>query len=105
MEGKKAVSLGPAIETQIAEVEGMTLEAVRRLLFDCMTAFSEGRINAKEGEALTRAAENRIRAIGKEHLAVARLVSELAKTQTDRMHWIMEAPMICDAYETSLVPA
>ena len=35
----------------------MTLEAVRRLLFDCMTALPEGRINAKDGEALTRAAE------------------------------------------------
>jgi hypothetical protein len=104
MEGKKAVSLDPAIEAQIAEVEGMTLEAVRRLLFDCVTALSKGRINAKEGEALTRAAENR-RAIGKEHLAVARLVSEVAKRQTQRMQWIMEAPKICDAYEASLAPA
>jgi hypothetical protein len=105
MEGKKAVGLDPAIETQIAEVEGMTLEAVRRLLFDCMTALPEGRINAKDGEALTRAAENRIRAIRKEHLAIACQVSELAKRQTQRMQWIMEAPMICDAYEASLAPA
>jgi hypothetical protein len=36
MESKAAVSLGPAIEAQIAEIDGMTLEAVRKLIFDCM---------------------------------------------------------------------
>jgi hypothetical protein len=105
MEIKNAVSSGPAIEAQIAEIDGMTLEAVRRLLFDCMTALPEGRINAQQGEALTRAAENRIRAIRKEHMAVARQVSELAKRQTQRMQWIVEAPIICDAYEASLAPS
>jgi uncharacterized protein YicC (UPF0701 family) len=105
MEGKKAVSLKPAIEAQIAEVDGMTLEAVRRLLFDCMTALFEGRINAKEGEALTRAADNRLRAIRKEHMAVARRVSEIARRQTRCMQRIMEDPIICDAYEASLAPA
>ena len=105
MESKNAVSSGPAIELQIAEVDGMTLEAVRKLLFDCMTALPEGRINAKEGEALVRAAENRIRAIRKQHIAVARQVSEIAKRQTQRVRWIVENPMICDAYEASLAPA
>jgi hypothetical protein len=105
MESKNAVRSGPAIEAQIAEVDGMTLEAVRKLLFDCMTALPEGRINAKEGEALVRAAENRIMAIRKEHMAVARLVSEIAKRQTQRMQWIVEAPIIYEAHEASLVPS
>ena len=105
MEGKKAVGLDPAIETQIAEVEGMTLEAVRRLLFDCMTALPEGRINAQQGEALTCAAENRIRAIRKEHMAVARQVSEIARRQTQRMQWIVEAPIIYDAHQAFLAPS
>ena len=105
MESKNAFSLGPAIEAQIAEVDGMTLEAVRRLLFDCMTALPEGRINAKEGEALTRAAENRIRAIRTQQMAIARLVSEIAKRQTQRMQWVVEAPIICEAYEASLAPS
>jgi hypothetical protein len=104
MEGKTAVALSPEIEAQIAEVKGMTLEEVRRLLLDCMTGLPEGRINAREGEALTRAADNRIRAIRKEHMAIACLVSELAKRQTQRMQWIM-APLIRDAYEASLAPA
>jgi hypothetical protein len=105
MEGKKAVTLSPAIEAQIAEVERMALEEVRSLLLDCMTGLPEGRINAKEGEALTCAADNRIRAIRKEHMAIARRVSELAKRQTQRIRWIMENPMILDAYEASLAPA
>jgi hypothetical protein len=105
MGNSRAASLSPAIETQIAEVDGMTLEAVRKLLFDCMTALPEGRINAKEGEALTRAAENRIRAIRKEHMAIARLVSEIARRQTQRMQRIMEDPMIRDAYQATLAPA
>ena len=105
MEGKKAVSLKPAIEAQIAEVDGMTLEAVRRLLFDCMTALFEGRINAKEGEALTRATENRIMAIRKEHMAIAHRAGEIAKRQAQRMRWTMGDPQICDAYEASLAPA
>jgi hypothetical protein len=105
MESKAVVSLGPAIEAQIAEIDGMTLEAVRKLIFDCMTALPEGRINAQQGEALTRAAENRIRAIRKEHLAVARLVSEIAKRQTQRMQWIVEAPIVCDAHKASLAPS
>jgi len=84
MESKNAFSLGPATEAQIAEVDGMTLEAVRRLLFDCMTALPEGKLNAKEGEALTRAAEKRITAIRTQHMAIARLVSEIAKRQTHR---------------------
>ena len=105
MESKNAFGLGPAIEAQIAEVDGMTLEAVRRLLFDCMTALPEGRINAKEGEALTRAVENRIRAIRTQQMAIARLVSEIAKRQTQRMQGIMADPTICDAYEASLAPA
>jgi hypothetical protein len=105
MESKATVSLGPAIEAQIAEIDGMTLEAVRGLLFDCMTAFSEGRINARQGEALTRAAENRIRAIRKEHMAVARLVSEIAKRQTQRMQWIVEVPTIYEAHEACLAPS
>jgi hypothetical protein len=104
MESKNAFSLGPATEAQIAEVDGMTLEAVRRLLFDCMTALPEGKLNAKEGEALTRAAEKRITAIRTQHMAIARLVSEIAKRQTQRMQGIMEDPMICDAYEASLAP-
>jgi hypothetical protein len=37
MGSKKGVTLSPAIEAQIAEVDAMTLEAVRKLLFDCMT--------------------------------------------------------------------
>jgi hypothetical protein len=105
MERKAAVSLGPAIEAQIAEIDGMTLEAVRKLIFDCITALPEGRINAQQGEALTRAAEIRIMAIRKQHMAIARLVSELAKRQTQRIRSIMEDPMICDAYEASLAPA
>jgi hypothetical protein len=105
MGSKNAFSLGPAIEAKIAEVDGMTLEAVRRLLFDCMTALPEGRINAKEGEALTRAAENRIRAIRTQHMAIARLVSEIAQRQTQRMQGIMSDPMISDAHEASLAPA
>jgi hypothetical protein len=105
MEGKKAVTLSPAIEAQIAEVERMALEEVRSLLLDCMTGLPKGRINAKEGEALTCAADNRIRAIRKEHMAIARRVSELAKRQTQRIRWIMENPMILDAYEASLAPA
>jgi hypothetical protein len=105
MEGKKDVALSPAIEAQIAEIEGMTLEEVRSLLLDCMTGLPKGRINAKEGEALTRAADDRIRAIRKKHMAIARVASELAKRQTQRMQWIMDDPMICDAYEASLAPA
>ena len=105
MESKNAVGSCPAIEAQIAEVDGMTLEAVRKLLFDCMTALPEGRINAKEGEALTRAAENRIRAIRTQQMAIARLVSEIAKRQTQRMQWIVEAPIIYDAHEASLAPS
>jgi hypothetical protein len=105
MESKNAVSLGPAIEAQIAEIDRMTLEALRKLIFDCMTALPEGRINAQQGEALTRAAENRIRAIRKEHMAVARLVSEIAKRQTQRMQWVVEAPIIYEAYEASLAPS
>jgi len=37
-------------------------------------------------------------------MAIARLVSEIAKRQTQRMQGIMEDPMICDAYEASLAP-
>ena len=105
MEGKMAVSLSPAIEAKIAEVEGMTVGEIRRLLLDCMTGLPEGRINANEGEALTRAVDKRIGAIRKEQLATARLMSELARRQTQRIRWIMEDPMICDTYEASLAPA
>jgi hypothetical protein len=105
MESKAAVSLGPEIEAQIAEIDGMTLEAIRKLIFDCMSALPEGRINARQGEALTCAAENRIRAIRKEHMAVARLVSEIARRQTQRMQWIAEAPIIYEAHEASLAPS
>jgi hypothetical protein len=105
MESKAAVSLDPAIEAQIAEIDGMTLEAVGKLMFDCMAALSEGRLNARQGEAMTRAAEKRIMAIRKEHMAVARLVSEIAKRQTQRMQWIVEAPIIYEAHEASLAPS
>ena len=105
MESKAAVSLGPEIEAQIAEIDGMTLEAIRKLIFDCMSALPEGRINARQGEALTCAAENRIRAIRKEHMAVARLVSEIARRQTQRMQWIVEARIIYDAHQAFLAPS
>jgi hypothetical protein len=36
------------------------------------------------------------------HTAICRLVAELAKLQTDRMRWVMEDPMVRDAYEASL---
>jgi hypothetical protein len=101
MEDKMAVALSPAIEAQIARVEGMTLEEIRRLLLDCMARLPEGRIKANEGEALARAADTRIRAIRKEHMAIARLVSELAKRQAQRMQWILEG----NAYEASLAPS
>jgi hypothetical protein len=105
MASQNAFSLGPAIRAQVAEVDGMTLEAVRTLISDCMVALAEGRISAKEGDALTLAAENRIRAIRTQHLAIARLVSEIAKRQTERMRGIMADSMICDAREASLAPA
>jgi hypothetical protein len=105
MGSKKGVTLSPAIEAQIAEVDAMTLEAVRKLLFDCMTVLSDSKINPQEGEALTRATENRLMAIRKEHAAIAHRAGEIAKRQAQRMRWTMGDPQICDAYEASLAPA
>jgi predicted NBD/HSP70 family sugar kinase len=41
------------------------------------------------------------------HMAIARLVGKLAKAQTQRMQWVMEDPLVRDAYEASLaqIPA
>jgi hypothetical protein len=36
------------------------------------------------------------------HMAIARLVGKLAKAQTQRMQWVMEDPLVRDAYEASL---
>jgi hypothetical protein len=38
-------------------------------------------------------------------MAVARLVSEIARRQTQRMQWIVEAPIIYDAHQAFLAPS
>jgi hypothetical protein len=63
---KKAASLSPEITKQISDIENMTLAEVRKLMLDCLTNDSPSKYVGKDIEALTKAANKRMRAIRRE---------------------------------------
>jgi hypothetical protein len=66
MPSKKAASLSPEIEKRIAGIESMTTRETRGVLWKAWDALKAGDITSKEADALAKAANKRIRAIGKE---------------------------------------
>jgi hypothetical protein len=55
--------LSPTVAKRLKDVERMTLGEVQRLLFDCISELTTGKITAKESNALNRAAGKRMKAI------------------------------------------
>ena len=63
MPAKKPVSLRPEIVKRIAKLESMGSEEITKFLLKCMEDLTLGKITAKEGTALNRAAGKRLKAI------------------------------------------
>jgi hypothetical protein len=63
---KKAASLRPEVEKQIAGIESMTTRETRGVLWKAWDALKAGEITSKEADALAKAANKRIRTIRKE---------------------------------------
>ena len=60
------VAVSSAVEPRLPHIEDMTIDQISKLLWDCWYDFNAGKITAKESGVITKAAENRLRAIKRE---------------------------------------
>ncbi|QIG94440.1 MULTISPECIES: hypothetical protein [unclassified Bradyrhizobium] len=66
MSEKTTTNLRAAVKRRIAQIEGMTLVEIQRVMMDCMSERSAGRMTACEGNALRRALNKRVSILGQD---------------------------------------
>jgi hypothetical protein len=60
------IAVSAATEQRLPHIEDMTIDQLCKLLWECWDDFNAGKITAKESGVITKAAENRLRAIKRE---------------------------------------